>query len=1019
MPLPGGPAAKAGNDYEIDWTVYQLAKIIDGQAERIQIEALTVEKAEFVITAGSRQELHQAKCSHTDGKWSLSILGSAKYQLLQAIFRQLSANFNTQFVFVSGSDAPELRELADHANSAQNLNEFESVFVSAQSQRDKFKTLKGYWNNADTAAIFDLLQRIEVRTIDWRTVKDLAQDLLAALFLTNPGNVYDALYRLAACRTSLHKCIDREQLISYLRSKNFKFRQLVKPNEAPLLISEVTDRYIEITHRKLIQDSLIPRSSTQELLTCIKANATGSVDCVITGKAGGGKTACVIECIEKLRQGSHPVTVLAFRLDRIDTVSSTKKLGEDLGLEESPAFVLGTAAEATSSEAVLIIDQLDAISRTSGRSSEFFDIIDDLLREARGWRNRVKKFHVFVVCRKFDWKNEHHLRRLLIEKHTHISVTDFSLEEVKSILHEGNFKAESFTAKQLELLRLPQNLSLFLDIKLDPVSELRFSSTKELFDHYWNKKRQAVNECVTLPADHWNDIIQVLCNEMSTTQRLSVLKEKLDIFPVDYVHQMASEGVLSYDDRCYGFGHETFFDYCFARGFVAQEESLTAFLINSGQHLFRRAQVRQVLVYLRDANRERYCTELRALLEEGDIRYHIKALACALGVEMPDPEDKEWEVLAPWLKSEIEAIKRGFSNPDKFASLVWNRFFFSQPWFQVADRKGLIACWLASENDNLVNSAVSYARFHQRHSGDRVAELLEPFVDRGGNWPQRFNFIMQWADHGNSRRFFNLFLRLIDDGTLDSARGPLATNSTFWDLLHRLGSRLDWVPEVVAHWLSRRLSIIRETKNSAGMPIWNNLLSYGDFNSKHIANSANESPEEFVQHVLPVVLKIAGEAVSQKNKKPPRRDAVWSTLIYRRHNSRKEDLRELIAVALHKLAEFNPDCVEDIHNELREHDTYIANFFLLQVYTVGAEHFADIAVSELCDKIWRFDCGYSDSPYWIAVQLIKEIAPRCSENNRIKLEMAILDYVPDYERKPEGREFRGNASFDLLSGVPN
>ena len=780
----------------------------------------------------------------------------------------------------------------------------------------------------------------------------------------------------------------------------------------------MTDRYIEITHRKLIQDSLIPRSSTQELLTCIKANATGSVDCVITGKAGGGKTACVIECIEKLRQGSHPVTVLAFRLDRIDTVSSTKKLGEDLGLEESPAFVLGTAAEATSSEAVLIIDQLDAISRTSGRSSEFFDIIDDLLREARGWRNRVKKFHVFVVCRKFDWKNEHHLRRLLIEKHTHISVTDFSLEEVKSILHEGNFKAESFTAKQLELLRLPQNLSLFLDIKLDPVSELRFSSTKELFDHYWNKKRQAVNECVTLPADHWNDIIQVLCNEMSTTQRLSVLKEKLDIFPVDYVHQMASEGVLSYDDRCYGFGHETFFDYCFARGFVAQEESLTAFLINSGQHLFRRAQVRQVLVYLRDANRERYCTELRALLEEGDIRYHIKALACALGVEMPDPEDKEWEVLAPWLKSEIEAIKRGFSNPDKFASLVWNRFFFSQPWFQVADRKGLIACWLASENDNLVNSAVSYARFHQRHSGDRVAELLEPFVDRGGNWPQRFNFIMQWADHGNSRRFFNLFLRLIDDGTLDSARGPLATNSTFWDLLHRLGSRLDWVPEVVAHWLSRRLSIIRETKNSAGMPIWNNLLSYGDFNSKHIANSANESPEEFVQHVLPVVLKIAGEAVSQKNKKPPRRDAVWSTLIYRRHNSRKEDLRELIAVALHKLAEFNPDCVEDIHNELREHDTYIANFFLLQVYTVGAEHFADIAVSELCDKIWRFDCGYSDSPYWIAVQLIKEIAPRCSENNRIKLEMAILDYVPDYERKPEGREFRGNASFDLLSGVP-
>ena len=87
-------------------------------------------------------------------------------------------------------------------------------------------------------------------------------------------------------------------------------------------------------------------------------------------------------------------------------------------------------------------------------------------------------------------------------------------------------------------------------------------------------------------------------------------------------------------------------------------------------------------------------------------------------------------------------------------------------------------------------------------------------------------------------------------------------------------------------------------------------------------------------------------------------------------------------------------------------------------YTAGAEHFADIAVSELCDKTWRFDCGYSDSPNWVAVQLIKEIAPRCSDNNRIKLEEAILDYTPDYELTAGGYKFRGNASFDLLSGIP-
>jgi hypothetical protein len=32
-------------------------------------------------------------------------------------------------------------------------------------------------------------------------------------------------------------------------------------------------------------------------------------------------------------------------------------------------------------------------------------------------------------------------------------------------------------------------------------------------------------------------------------------------------------------------------------------------------------------------------------------------------------------------------------------------------------------------------------------------------------------WIVEWADHGTSRRFLELILRLIDDGTLDEAKG--------------------------------------------------------------------------------------------------------------------------------------------------------------------------------------------------------------------------------------------------------
>ena len=53
-----------------------------------------------------------------------------------------------------------------------------------------------------------------------------------------------------------------------------------------------------------------------------------------------------------------------------------------------------------------------------------------------------------------------------------------------------------------------------------------------------------------------------------------------------------------------------------------------------------------------------------------------------------------------------------------------------------------------------------------------------------------------------------------------------------------------------------------------------------------------------------------------------------------------------------------------ILKKLLSGETYLTNFLLLRAYTASAKHFADDAVSELCNKTWRFQCGYSDSPYW-------------------------------------------------------
>lgn len=114
MPLPGGPTDKSGNRYENWWTVWQLVRMLQGACESIRIEDPGVHKAEFALAVGGVREWHQAKRSHPSGRWTLATLAGADVQLLQGIDALLNGN-SDRFVFVSGTDARELAELADRA----------------------------------------------------------------------------------------------------------------------------------------------------------------------------------------------------------------------------------------------------------------------------------------------------------------------------------------------------------------------------------------------------------------------------------------------------------------------------------------------------------------------------------------------------------------------------------------------------------------------------------------------------------------------------------------------------------------------------------------------------------------------------------------------------------------------------------------------------------------------------------------------------------------------------------------
>lgn len=1003
MPLPGGSSNKLGNRYEQLWTVLQVLRVVRGEAVTIEIERPGLDFAEFVVRADGVAEHHQAKMSHAKGKWTLPSLESG---FLPSAIRALTASSSASIVFVSGSDAPELRELSDRARSASDFEEFEAHFVATQNQRTAFHRIVQVCPDQCPRTAWAVLQRITVRTIDEKGLREQAEDRLR---LTLSGSHQIAEDRLRTLVTdSVQATFDRTKVLAYLAEVGIEERQA--PTDPMSQINAVTDRYLQKAKQRLIQNHLIPTPAATELLERIQQASTG-LSVRLTGSAGSGKTACLYECIRSLRSGSQPVPVLAFRLDRLAPTDSTASLGSELQLDESPALVLGAAAKATGGPAVLVIDQLDAVSTVSGRQSEFFDAVEHLLSEVRALRHS-SQIHVILACREFDWNNDHRLRRLVPSESSPVTATEFSDDQLKAALERAGFTASDFSEVQLTLLRLPVHLALFLNA-VQPPTTPAFSSTTDLLELYWSAKRDAVNLRAHPSPDHWHDVVARTCAVMSDKQELSIPKECLDPLPSDYLNECFSEGVLVRDGHRVAFWHEAFFDYCFARNLVGSSASLVSFLTDTEQHLFRRAQLRQVLEYLRDADRPRYCREIRALLEDNRIRWHLKDLAVSLAMSKDRPNRSEWDLFREWIEARFS--RNRWLPARDLADLVGRHHFMSESWFATTVESGMVADRLASTDPTEVDAALHYLRNHVRHSGRLVAPLLEPYVGMTGPWRERLRNFIGHADLAESRDIFELSVALTAMGTLDPLIDRKDPNSMFWLRVRLLGDgRPEWVPELLAVWLQR---VARHAPAGDPWALRINSLGSSPGAVRAILASAEKEPSVFVSNLLDPVLALA-EARCEMGD-PPRRDPFWNELAALKDIYTVRDaLREALARAVEKSVATEIEYADLTIAQIAPYTTYSANYFLLHAFKGGGSRTADSAVRLLCREPWRFQCGHGANPYWTARELIAHVSPFCSAANRADLETAILSYRPAFERTRNGVRHAGWACFTLLGGLP-
>jgi hypothetical protein len=631
MPLPGGPSDKAGNSYERQWTVFVLTNLLGGEAEALRIEVPGHDGigSEFRLVVDGVAEWHQVKRQRAAGPWMLNAL------VTEGVLPpwQTVLSRGERCAFVSSTGADELREVTDRARAAESWNEFKTEFLTSAASRSAFERVQRAWPVLAEESVFAALQRIKVRTIGETELAGWIADRLRWLTTGAESGVVAALLAQLA-DDSVHRELTAPDVWGYLAGHGITRGDLDRGATVARVVAGSADAYLARLQPLYIGGHELHRPEAELAVRHLNEGRRT----ILAGGAGAGKSVVAGQVVTIARQRGWPVLVVS--ADRLPEAATTAQLGVDLGLPDSPATVL--AAAAAGGDGLLVIDQLDAVSLVSGRHAERIGLISDLLREVRSY----PRLRALLACRQFDIDNDRALRAVTHEDGAEVvRIANLHAKQVREILTEARV-ATALPADLMQLLTVPLHLALYVELALAGVSELASARTlTELYDSYWNANRAACRQ-VRGGTDDWLLVVERLVQHMNDRQELSVPEPVVDDLD-QQVKLMASEGVLTVAQGRVAFFHETFFDYCFARHFLATGNSLRVLLSRSEQDLFRRAQVRQILAFERGADRTTYLSELGWLVASPDVRLHIKALVVALLETVSNPTSQEWQLLRP------------------------------------------------------------------------------------------------------------------------------------------------------------------------------------------------------------------------------------------------------------------------------------------------------------------------------------------------------------------------------------
>lgn len=979
--LPGGAADKLGNRYEAWWTLWRMAGVLRGQASRIRLEppGKTGAGVEFWVDEPGRRWFEQVKDAPAKGTWTVGRLTSEG--VLQSLKAHLERGDHVRLVL--STTARDLSDLSVRAHAANALDEYREILT--KDQAPKFEELTRTWAVPEVTA-WGFLQRLDVEHRPPEQLRDFVHLAFEILVQGDPTRVVSELR--SWLDDMLHQELTAPLIWDYLGKKGFRRRLLAGDVATTDALASTVDRHQTRIVRVRPTGGLVSHPHASKLVDRL-SDEMGKRILIVHGRAGSGKSNVAADAVQELRAtGWYAV---AIRMDAVgpDTQDAAA-LGAAFGMSGSPALLL--IGVANGSRAVLLVDQLDAVSTYSGRMQDSFDAVAELLVQVAGYPN----IKVVLVARSVDLQADPRMHSLLADKSRveGLEIGPLDPDDVQAALANIGIDGTKLSGPTRDLLRVPLHFAIFS--RLDPGSRsATYRTLSDLYERYTEDLRRAVGERV----GHldWQAITATLVESMSKRERLDTPAAVLDPFDLHERDALTSAGVLIVDEGKVAFFHETYFDFLFARGFVAAGEDLHAFVAESGQYLFRRAQTRQVLEYLATTDRNAFREAASRLLASETVRPHIQEIVTTV-LRQLDARAEDWRAFEPL------ALGNHWHS-SRLASLL------TEPtWFDAADAAGRLEPLLADPTtaDRIAAQLVPVAR--QRP--DRVVELLRPHIGTSDEWRWRLRAVVEWS---LTPSLVNLAGDLIERGDLDDARGPIAVNSDFWTIIYGIHKQ---DPAGAARMIGAHLrrALARADADGSPDPFETNHLDThssagGD---KVIREVAAAAPEAFIKEVLPFVVTVVKHTATIPRSGELQSSPRWR---YRQPSLHGIDgaLFNGVERALKRYAREHPAEATSTVRPYADSDFEELRFLACRTYSAAGA--GNEAIAWLLSDDRNLNLGWISNPRGASRRLIEVVSQTCDDTELDDLINRLLTYHPAWEKMARARARNGWAQYELLTAI--